>query len=233
MKMIECSEVSKIYGRLENPVYALSKASFTVNKGEFVVILGPSGAGKSTLLNILGGIDTLDEGSVFVEQECLNHKNEKELAKYRASKVGFVFQFYNLISTLTVLENVALMKEVKKDILNPKEILTKVGLKNHFHKFPSQLSGGEQQRVSIARAICKNPSILLCDEPTGALDSHTGCAILEVLYDMCHNYGMTTIVVTHNANIGKIANRVIQVKNGQIVENIENKNPMLIKDVEW
>lgn len=233
MKIIECKEVSKWYGSTEKPVYALKKASFEIYKGEFVVILGPSGAGKSTLLNILGGIDTLDEGSVLVDKECLNNKKETELAKYRASKVGFVFQFYNLIPTLTVLENVALMKEVKKDILNPQEVLERVGLKEHMHKFPSQLSGGEQQRVSIARAVCKKPVILLCDEPTGALDSITGCMVLELLYDMCKNYGMTTIVVTHNANMKAIANRIINVKNGEIIDVIENKNPMLIKDVEW
>lgn len=233
MFSIECKGVSKCYGSGENQVYALKDATFGIKKGELVVILGPSGAGKSTLLNSIGGLDSIDQGKIFVDQEELTSKSDKELAIYRGHKVGFIFQFYNLISTLTVYENVQLMKEVNSNILDAKEILAKVGLADHLNKFPSQLSGGEQQRVSIARAICKNPSILLCDEPTGALDSETGQTILELLYDMCKTYDNTTIIVTHNAMMANVADRVIKVKNGKIEAVIENKNPIAIKDVEW
>ena len=231
--MITCNGVSKLYGSKKNPIYALKNVSFSIEKGEFVVILGASGAGKSTLLNIIGGIDSVDQGNIFINGEDLSTKNETQLATYRANEVGFIFQFYNLIPTLTVYENVQLMKELKKEVMDARDILKKVGLENHYHKFPSQLSGGEQQRVSIARAICKNPSILLCDEPTGALDSETGAIVLQLLYDMCQKYQKTTIVVTHNASIASIANRVIKVKNGMIVENSTNHAPIAIKDVEW
>lgn len=231
--MIKFKNVSKIYQSGDKKVYALNKVSFEVNKGDFVIILGPSGAGKSTLLNILGGIDHLDEGQVIVENEIISNKKENELSKYRANQVGFIFQFYNLIPTLTVYENVALMKELKKDILPVNEILNRVGLLDHKNKFPNQLSGGQQQRVSIARAVVKNPEILLCDEPTGALDSETGIMVLKLLHDVCKEYKKTTIIVTHNANLQAVGDKVIKVRNGQISDFIINEHPLDIMEVEW
>lgn len=231
--MIKFKNVSKIYQSGDKKVYALNKVSFEVNKGDFVIILGPSGAGKSTLLNILGGIDHLDEGQVIVENEIISNKKENELSKYRANQVGFIFQFYNLIPTLTVYENVALMKELKKDILPVDEILNRVGLLDHKNKFPNQLSGGQQQRVSIARAVVKNPEILLCDEPTGALDSETGVMVLKLLHDVCKEYKKTTIIVTHNANLQAVGDKVIKVRNGQISDFIINEHPLDIMEVEW
>lgn len=231
--MIKFENVSKIYQSGDKKVYALNKVSFEVNKGDFVIILGPSGAGKSTLLNILGGIDHLDEGKVIVENEIISNKKENELSKYRANQVGFIFQFYNLIPTLTVYENVALMKELKKDILPVDEILNRVGLLDHKNKFPNQLSGGQQQRVSIARAVVKNPEILLCDEPTGALDSETGIMVLKLLHDVCKEYKKTTIIVTHNANLQAVGDKVIKVRNGQISDFIINEHPLDIMEVEW
>lgn len=231
--MIKFKDVSKIYQSGDKKVYALNKVSFEVNKGDFVIILGPSGAGKSTLLNILGGIDHLDEGQVIVENEIISNKKENELSKYRANQVGFIFQFYNLIPTLTVYENVALMKELKKDILPVDEILNRVGLLDHKNKFPNQLSGGQQQRVSIARAVVKNPEILLCDEPTGALDSETGVMVLKLLHDVCKEYKKTTIIVTHNANLQAVGDKVIKVRNGQISDFIINEHPLDIMEVEW
>lgn len=231
--MIKFENVSKIYQSGDKKVYALNKVSFEVNKGDFVIILGPSGAGKSTLLNILGGIDHLDEGQVIVENEIISNKKENELSKYRANQVGFIFQFYNLIPTLTVYENVALMKELKKDILPVNEILNRVGLLDHKNKFPNQLSGGQQQRVSIARAVVKNPEILLCDEPTGALDSETGVMVLKLLHDVCKEYKKTTIIVTHNANLQAVGDKVIKVRNGQISDFIINEHPLDIMEVEW
>lgn len=231
--MIKFKNVSKIYQSGDKKVYALNKVSFEVNKGDFVIILGPSGAGKSTLLNILGGIDHLDEGQVIVENEIISNKKENELSKYRANQVGFIFQFYNLIPTLTVYENVALMKELKKDILPVNEILNRVGLLDHKNKFPNQLSGGQQQRVSIARAVVKNPEILLCDEPTGALDSETGIMVLKLLHDVCKEYKKTTIIVTHNANLQAVGDKVIKVRNGQISDFIINERPLDIMEVEW
>lgn len=231
--MIKFEDVSKIYQNGDKKVYALNKVSFKINKGDFVIILGPSGAGKSTLLNILGGIDHLDEGKIIVEDEIISNKKESELSKYRANQVGFIFQFYNLIPTLTVYENVALMKELKKDILPVDDILNRVGLLEHKNKFPSQLSGGEQQRVSIARAVTKNPEILLCDEPTGALDSDTGAKVLKLLHDVCKEYQKTTIIVTHNANLQAVGDKVIRVKNGQISSIIKNDDPLDVMEVEW
>lgn len=231
--MIKFKDVSKIYQSGDKKVYALNEVSFEVNKGDFVIILGPSGAGKSTLLNILGGIDHLDEGQVIVENEIISNKKENELSKYRANQVGFIFQFYNLIPTLTVYENVALMKELKKDILPVNEILNRVGLLDHKNKFPNQLSGGQQQRVSIARAVVKNPEILLCDEPTGALDSETGVMVLKLLHDVCKEYKKTTIIVTHNANLQAVGDKVIKVRNGQISDFIINEHPLDIMEVEW
>lgn len=231
--MIEFENVSKIYQNGNKKIYALNKVSFTINSGEFVVILGPSGAGKSTLLNILGGIDRLDEGEIIIDNIIISNKNENELSNFRAKQVGFIFQFYNLIPTLTVYENVALMKELKKDIMPVDDILDKVGLLEHKKKFPHQLSGGEQQRVSIARAVTKNPNILLCDEPTGALDSDTGAKVLKLLYDMCKEYHKTTIIVTHNANLQAIGDKVIRVKNGQINSITINEHPLDVMEVEW
>lgn len=229
---VRFNDVSKVYGEKENQVYALNHVSFTINKGEFVVILGPSGAGKSTILNMLGGMDQCNSGTIQIDGEHIEKMDEKSLATYRANKIGFVFQFYNLIANLTVYENVALMKEIKKDILNVKETLSRLGLKDHLHKFPSQLSGGEQQRVSIARAICKKPSLLLCDEPTGALDSYTGIQVLTQLKQMCKEFGQTTIIVTHNTHLEKAADRVIYVKNGKI-ENVKiNPHPCAISEVD-
>ena len=231
--MIKFEEVSKIYQNGNKKIYALNKVSFTINKGEFVIILEPSGAGKSTLLNILGGIDRLDEGKIIIDNEVISNKNENELSDYRAHQVGFIFQFYNLIPTLTVYENVALMKELKKDIMPVDNVLDQVGLLVHKKKFPHQLSGGEQQRVSIARAVVKNPEILLCDEPTGALDSDTGAKVLKLLLDMCKEYHKTTIIVNHNTNLQAIADKVIRVKNGQINTITTNSHPLDVMEVEW
>lgn len=231
--MIAFEDVCKKYGEEESLVYALKDVNFSIEAGEFVVILGPSGAGKSTILNLIGGLDETTSGKILIDDACINDMAEKELADYRARKVGFIFQFYNLIPTLTVYENVALMKELKKDILEPLEALERVGLKNHQHKFPSQLSGGEQQRVSIARAIAKKPMLLLCDEPTGALDSDTGVVVLTQLKEMCKTYGHTTIIVTHNTALEKAADKVIYVKNGGIERIVLHEYPCEINEVNW
>lgn len=231
--MIEASHVSKIYTIGNRKLYALNDISFSIKEGEFVVILGPSGAGKSTLLNILGGIDTLDDGDIKIDGVSIQRYREKELSDYRAKVIGFIFQFYNLIPTLTVYENVALMKELNPNCLDANKVLADVGLKDHGKKFPSQLSGGEQQRVSIARALCKNPKVLLCDEPTGALDSETGNIVLSLLQDMCHIYHKTTILVTHNAAIAKAADKVIHIHNGRIKEIVCHAHPCDVKEVEW
>lgn len=233
MTLILAKNVSKIYENGSKNTYALNDISFEIDKGEFVVVLGQSGAGKSTLLNILGGIDSLSTGEIIVNGISLSEMRANDLAAYRANEIGFIFQFYNLIPTLTVYENVALMKDIKEDILNPMIILERVGLKNHAKKFPNQLSGGEQQRVSIARAITKNPEILLCDEPTGALDSQTGCTVLQLIQDVCREYQKTAIIVTHNSNIAKAADKVIRLKNGKILNISVNKKPVDIKEVEW
>lgn len=233
MSIILAKNATKMYQSGARHTLALNEVSFEIEDGEFVVILGQSGAGKSTLLNILGGIDCLSSGEILVNNMSLSKMKENELARYRANDIGFIFQFYNLIPTLTVYENIALMRDIKDDILDPVAILDRVGLKHHLKKFPSQLSGGEQQRVSIARAIVKNPEILLCDEPTGALDSETGCMVLQLIQDVCREYHKTAIVVTHNANIAKAADRVIRVKNGQILDVTINEKPMSIKELEW
>lgn len=233
MPVILAENVSKVYENGPRKIYALRDVSFEVEKGRFVVVLGQSGAGKSTLLNILGGIDSLTAGEMTVSGTPLSKMSEDDLAGYRANEIGFIFQFYNLIPTLTVYENVALMKDVKEDILDPMEILERVGLKKHAGKFPSQLSGGEQQRVSIARAVAKNSQILLCDEPTGALDSETGSAVLQLIWDVCREYGKTAIVVTHNSAIARAADQVIRLRNGRITEITVNENPVSIKEVEW
>ena len=225
--------VSKVYRNGEHEQRALDHVSLSLEEGRFIVVLGPSGAGKSTLLNLLGGLDSPTEGTIVVNGKDISTLSPNELAEYRAAAVGFVFQSYNLIPTLTVIENVALVKEIAPDPLSSHEMLEAVGLADHIHQFPSELSGGEQQRVSIARALAKNPHILLCDEPTGALDSQTGVTVLRLLLSMARDMGKTIIVVTHNQNIAKIADTVIRVKNGKI-EACENQDhPLSVEEVDW
>ena len=233
MNIVKLENIYKIYKTGEKEYKALDDINLEIEDGKFVVILGPSGAGKSTLLNLLGGLDNPTSGKIIVDELDISTLNADKLAEYRASKVGFVFQFYNLIPTLTVYENVALVKEISDKALDPEEILKSVGLGDHLKKFPQELSGGEQQRVSIARAICKNPQILLCDEPTGALDSNTGVLVLKELLNLARLYNKTIIIVTHNQNIAKMADVVIKVKNGKINEYINQDNPLTVEEVEW
>lgn len=232
---IEFKNVTKGYKIGDKTYNALDNVSFSLPKGEFVCILGPSGAGKSTLLNLLGGMDTVTSGDIIIDKENISKKSDKELTSYRAENVGFIFQFYNILPTLTVLENVEIVKDIVKKSKSAKKILKEVELENHLNKFPNQLSGGEQQRVSIARAIAKNPKLLLCDEPTGALDSKTGVEVLKLLKKQCdaNNGENTVIIVTHNALIAEVADRVIRLKNGQIESNTVNKHPKNIDEVEW
>ena len=217
----------------EIEIKALNKTNFEIDEGELVVILGPSGAGKTTCLNILGGMDSATSGEFIIDGVDITKLKEKELIKYRRNDIGFVFQFYNLVQNLTALENVELANQLCKDHLNPETILKKVGLKDRMNNFPSQLSGGEQQRVAIARAISKNPKILLCDEPTGALDYKTGKQILKLLEDTCHKEDMTVIIVTHNTAIAEMADKVIKFKNGTVEEIYINPNPQPIETIEW
>lgn len=232
-QIIDAKNLTKTFGQGTQKVVAIDKMTFTINKGEFVVILGPSGAGKTTILNLLGGMDTPTSGNLVSSDIKLSKIKDKDLTNYRRTKVGFVFQFYNLIPNLTALENVELATELCKDHLSPEEVLKKVGLKNRMHNFPSQLSGGEQQRVSIARAVAKNPDILLCDEPTGALDYETGKLILSLLHDICKQENKAVIIVTHNSAIKDMADRVIYIKNGKITAEETNEKPINIKDLEW
>ena len=229
----EFSNVIKAYGTGEAEIHALDGASFTVERGELAIILGASGAGKTTALNILGGMDTATSGSVTVDARDISHANEGELVSYRRADVGFVFQFYNLVPNLTALENVELASEICRDPLPAGEVLAQVGLADRMQNFPAQLSGGEQQRVAIARAIAKNPKILLCDEPTGALDYVTGKSILALLQDTCRNTGKTVIVITHNQALTAMADRVIRVKSGRIISNIVNGSPVPVEQIEW
>ena len=233
MSIVQFENVSRIYKSGEHELKALDKVSFTLDEGKFVVILGPSGAGKSTLLNLLGGLDSPTDGTIIVNGRDISTLSDNELADYRAATVGFVFQFYNLIPTLTVYENVELVSSISPEALDAKQMIAEVGLADHLHHFPSELSGGEQQRVSIARALTKNPKILLCDEPTGALDSDTGVMVLKLLLSMAKNYGKTIVIVTHNQSISKMADVVIRVKNGKIRSIAEQENPMSADEVEW
>lgn len=233
MAFIEFKNVEKDYVMGEVTIKALNSTNFEIEKGELVVIVGPSGAGKTTALNILGGMDTVSNGKVIVDGKRIDELKNKELIKYRREDIGFVFQFYNLVQNLTAVENVELATQICKDSLDPKEVLEKVGLKDRMKNFPSQLSGGEQQRVAIARAIAKNPKLLLCDEPTGALDYNTGKQILKLLQDTCRKENMTVIIITHNSAIAPMADKVIYFKNGT-AENIKiNDNPVAIEKIEW
>lgn len=229
---VELKDVKKTYNIGNQKFNALDGVDLSINQGEFVVILGPSGAGKSTLLNLLGGMDKTTSGEIRVGESIISEYNDKELTRYRATDVGFIFQFYNIMPTLTVLENVNLIKDVTKTNKDAKEVLKSVGLSKHFNKFPSELSGGEQQRVSIARAVMKNPKVLLCDEPTGALDSATGAEVLKVLKNQC-DFDTTVIIVTHNSLIAEVADRIIRIKNGKVESNELNKTPKSIDEVKW
>lgn len=233
--IIEIKQMSKIYKIGEKEFKALDNIDLSIKKGEFVVILGPSGAGKSTLLNLIGGMDIPSKGSIKIDGKEISNYNEEQLSDYRAENIGFIFQFYNILPTLTVLENVDLVKDIVKNPLDSQEALRDVGLLNHVNKFPNQLSGGEQQRVSIARAIAKNPKLLLCDEPTGALDSKTGVEVLKLLKKQCtRSKGKNTvIIVTHNSLFAEVADTVIRVKNGKIESVVLNENPKKIDEVKW
>ncbi len=233
MSYIEFKNVIKEYTMGEVKIKALNNTNFKIEKGELVVIVGPSGAGKTTALNILGGMDTTTSGKVIVDHKEITSLNNKQLIEYRRNDIGFVFQFYNLVQNLTAKENVELATQICSDALNIDEILDKVGLTNRKDNFPSQLSGGEQQRVAIARAIAKNPKLLLCDEPTGALDYKTGKSILKLLQNMSKKEKMTVIIITHNGAIAPMADKVIHFKNGTAEEIVENKNPISIDDIEW
>lgn len=234
-ELISFKNVKKTYIVGEKKYNALDGVDFTINKGEFVVILGPSGAGKSTLLNLLGGMDKVTSGKIKIGNEVISDYTDLQLTDYRAENVGFIFQFYNILLTLTVLENVQIVNDIVKKPKNAKKILKDVGLEKHYNKFPNQLSGGEQQRVSIARAIAKDPILLLCDEPTGALDSKTGVEVLKLLKEQCdaNNGENTVVIVTHNSLIAQIADRVIRLKNGKVESNEINKTPKNIDEVEW
>ena len=233
MEFIEFKDVKKIYKMGEVEIEALSGVNFSIKKGEFVVIAGASGAGKSTILNILGGMDTPSSGEIFFDGVEISKFNAKELTTYRRFDIGFVFQFYNLVQNLTVVENVELATEICKNPLNIIETIEAVGLSNRKDNFPAQLSGGEQQRVAIARALAKNPKLLLCDEPTGALDYNTGKAVLKLLQDTCRKYNMTVVVITHNLALTPMGDKVIKVKNGKVNSITINENPTPVERIEW
>jgi len=232
-EFVVMENVKKTYKMGEVMIHAVDGVDIEIHKGEFAVIVGPSGAGKTTVLNMLGGMDRVTSGKVIVDGRDISLYNSRQLTKYRRDDIGFVFQFYNLIPTLTAYENVALTRSIVKNAASADEMLAAVGLADHKDKFPSQLSGGEQQRVSIARALAKNPKLLLCDEPTGALDYQTGKAILKLLQDTCHKHGMTVIVITHNLAIAPMADRVIQIKNGRVSEMTVNPDPRPVETIEW
>ena len=230
---VQLKNVTKVYRMGEVEIHAVDGIDFEIQKGEFVVIVGPSGAGKTTVLNILGGMDSASTGEVMVDGHDVAKYNSKKLTKYRRDDIGFVFQFYNLVPNLTALENVELARQICKNPLNAATVLREVGLGERMKNFPSQLSGGEQQRVSIARALAKNPKLLLCDEPTGALDYQTGKSILKLLQDMCRERGMTVIVITHNSAIAPMADRVIKIKNGKVSSMQMNEHPVSVETIEW
>lgn len=233
MAFVEFKNVGKVYKMGEVSINALHDATFTIERGELVVIVGPSGAGKTTLLNILGGMDTLTSGQVLLDGQEISAFNKRQLTNYRRNDVGFVFQFYNLIGNLTALENVEMANQISKAPLNAEDVLKSVGLEQRMKNFPSQLSGGEQQRVAIARALAKNPKLLLCDEPTGALDYQTGKAILKLLQDTGRENGMTVVIITHNSALTAMADRIIRVKNGTVISETKNPEPQNIAEIEW
>lgn len=233
MELIRLENVKKIYQSGEVITKAVDGIDFTIEKGEFALIIGASGAGKTTILNILGGMDTATSGAVFVDGQDIAQWNKKQLTKYRRDDIGFVFQFYNLVPNLTAVENVELALQISQDPLNAEDVLRDVGLGERLSNFPAQLSGGEQQRVSIARALAKNPKLLLCDEPTGALDYQTGKSILKLLQDACREIGKTVIVITHNLAIAPMADRVIEIKNGKVSRVKRNEHPQPVETIEW
>ena len=230
---VKLKNVTKIYQMGEVQIRAVDGIDFSIDKGEFVVVVGPSGAGKTTVLNILGGMDKASGGEVLVDGKDIAGYSQKQLTGYRRNDIGFVFQFYNLVPNLTALENVELALQISRNPLDAKTVMQEVGLGDRLNNFPAQLSGGEQQRVSIARALAKNPKLLLCDEPTGALDYNTGKAILKLLQDMCRERGMTVIVITHNSALTPMADRVIRIKNGKVSEMHRNEHPVSVETIEW
>lgn len=231
--IVTMRDVTKIYHMGEVEIRAADGITFSIEKGEFAVVVGPSGAGKTTVLNILGGMDTCDGGTVIVDGEDISGYRSRQLTTYRRNDIGFVFQFYNLVQNLTALENVELATQICRNPLDAATVLKEVGLGDRIHNFPAQLSGGEQQRVAIARALAKNPKLLLCDEPTGALDYLTGKAILKLLQDTCRERGMTVIVITHNTAITPMADRVIKIKNGKVKSSVVNEHPVSVETIEW
>ncbi len=233
MSFIELRDVVKTYKMGEVQIKAVDNISFPIEKGEFVVVVGPSGAGKTTVLNILGGMDKPTSGTITVDGVDISKFSEKDLTKYRRDDVGFVFQFYNLVQNLTAYENVELASQICQNPIDAEQVLGEVGLSNRLDNFPAQLSGGEQQRVSIARALAKNPKLLLCDEPTGALDYITGKSILKLLQDTCREKGMTVIVITHNSALTPMADKIIKIKNGQVDKILLNENPTPVEQIEW
>ena len=233
MSYIEFDQVCRNYQTGDTLVRAADHVTFDIEKGELCVILGHSGAGKTTILNLLGGMDRATSGRILVGGKNVTDMNDRQLTEYRRLDVGFVFQFYNLMHNLTALENVELAQQVCPNALDPREVMEQVGLKDRMDNFPAQLSGGEQQRVSIARALCKNPALLLCDEPTGALDSKTGEQVLELLTRLCREYRTTVVIITHNASIAPLGNRIVRLKNGQIQEVVINQHPIRVEDIQW
>lgn len=233
MSYVTFKDVCKYYHMGDQTIAANDHVNFEIEQGEFCVIVGPSGAGKTTLLNILGGMDSCDEGTVMLDNYDVSHASDKELTDYRRHDIGFVFQFYNLVHNLTALENVELASEICRNPLDPVEVLESVGLSGRMHNFPAQLSGGEQQRVSIARALAKNPKLLLCDEPTGALDYNTGKTILKLLQDCCRTMNKTVVIVTHNSALTPMADRVIRVHSGTVASMEVNENPTPVEEIEW
>lgn len=233
MSFVEFKNVCKYYQMGQNKIAAADDVNFEIEKGEFCVIVGPSGAGKTTVLNMLGGMDSCDSGTILLDDSEISSLNDRKLTDYRRLDVGFVFQFYNLVQNLTAIENVELASEICREPHNPEDALAAVGLTDRMYNFPAQLSGGEQQRVSIARAMAKNPKILLCDEPTGALDYNTGKTILKLLQDSCRETGKTVIVITHNLAITAMADRVIHIKNGKVLKVEQNANPLPVERIEW